>query len=167
MSIMTKMVGATALGLTIAVAIPVLGHGGAGMRGTQGGGDYDHGPGHMGMNFGQMHGGAMHPGQMHFGANTDEALGTLKDSLKLSEEQQPAWNQFEQAVKSMFDNHPQWGSENGEVESHFAQMEQHFANMKTVFESRKALYETLTDQQKETINKTLPGPFGHHYGKNG
>ena len=157
MSNMTKIIGATVLGLGVAVAIPVLGHGyGGGMHGPSGGG-YGPGPGHhMGM----------HYGQMQYGANIEERLGSLKESLKLTTEQQPAWDQYEQAVKTMIDGHPRWGKTPADAESHFAQMEQHFAQMKTVFDARKALYDTLTDEQKQTINKSMPGPFGHHFGYN-
>jgi hypothetical protein len=161
MSNLTKIIGATALGLGIAVAIPVLGHGfGAGMYGPTGGG---WGPGHhMGMLHGEMH---------HGGGNIEQRLGTLKESLNLTAEQQPAWDQYEQAVKSLSESrptgHPNWDNAPGETEAHFAQMEQHLAQMKTVFEARKALYETLTDQQKETIDNYMPGPFGHHYSYNG
>lgn len=151
-----RIIGATALGLGIAVAIPVLGHGyGGGMHGPGG-----YGPGsghHMDMHYGQMQGGAY----------MEKNLGTLKGALNLTTEQQPAWDQYEQAIKTMIDSHPRWGKTPGDAESHFAQMEQHFAQMKTVFEARKALYETLTDQQKETLNNTMPGPYGHHFGYSG
>ena len=160
MSNMTKIIGATVLGLGVAVAIPVLGHGySSGMHGPYGdnSGGYGPGPGHhMGM----------HYGQMHYGGNIEERLGDLKESLKLTTEQQPVWAQYEQAVKTMTEGHPRWGKTPSDAESHFAQMEQHFDQMKTVFEARKALYETLTDQQKETIDNYMPGPFGHHYGYN-
>ena len=165
MSNMTKIIGAAALGLGVAVAIPVLGHGyGGGMHGPYGGngggygGGWGPGPGHhMGM----------HYGQMHYGGNIEERLGNLKESLKLTTEQQPAWEQYEQAVKSMIEGHPRWGRAYGDADSHFAQMEQHFAQMKTVFETRKTLYEALTDQQKQTIDNYMPGPYGYHYGYNG
>ena len=163
---MTKIVGATALGFAVVIAIPVLGHGGSGMYGPQNGGNYGHRPDHMGMH-GQMHNGPMHPGHMHQGGNVEQQLGSLKNALKLTTEQQPAWDLYEQAVKTLVDSHPHWGNAQGDAESHFAQMERHFANMKTVFETRKALYETLTDQQKETINNTMPGPMGHHFGYHG
>lgn len=161
MSNMTKIIGAVALGLGVAVAIPVLGHGyGGGMHGPYG--DDDWGPGrHMG-----MHNGQMHDGQMHYGGNFEQRLSGLKESLELTDEQQPAWDQYEQAVKTMTEGHPRWGKAPRDAESRFDRMEQHFTQMKAVFESRKALYETLTDEQKETVDKYTPGPFGHHYGYN-
>lgn len=165
MSNLTKIVGAAALGLGVAVAIPVLGHGfGAGMHGngqTPGAGH------HMGMYSGQMQHGQMRPGQMHFGGNIEVGLSTLKQSLKLTTEQQPAWDQYEQAVKNMVDSrpagHPNWGN----ADEHYAQMEKHFTQMKAVFDAQKALYDTLTDEQKQKVNNTMPGPFGHHHGYNG
>ena len=160
MSITTKIIGAAALGLGVAIAIPVLGHGyGSGMHGPDGDG---WGPGrHMG-----MHSGQMHNGPMHYSGNFEERLGDLKVSLDLTDEQQPVWDQYEQAVKSMIEGHPRWSKAPGDAESHFDRMEQHFTQMKAVFEARKSLYETLTDQQKDTVNNYMPGPFGHHYGYN-
>jgi len=155
MNNLTKIIGATALGLGVAVAIPVLGQGyGGGMHGPYGGG---YGPGHMmGGGFGGMHG--------YFGGNIEQRLGDLKKSLELTTEQQPAWDQFEQAVKTMAENTP-WGNAT-DIDSHFTQMQAHFTQMQTVFDAHKALYDTLTEQQKATFNNHMPGPFGHHYGYN-
>lgn len=163
MSNMTKIIGATALGLGVAVTVPVLGHGfGGGMHGSYGGG---WGPGnHMGYSEGQP------CGQAYYGANVEQRLGNLKESLNLTAEQQPAWDQYEQAVKTMVESRPARGphwNNAGDAETHYAQMEEHFTQMKAVFEARKALYDTLTDQQKETINNYMPGPYGHRLGYNG
>jgi len=162
MNNLTKIIGALALGLGIAVAVPVLGHSfGGGMHGPQGNG---FGPGHHGsMGVGHM----MNPGYMNFDGSVELRLGDLKTALKLTAEQLPAWNQYEQAIKSMVELHPRWGETTADTESHFAQMDQHLEQMKAVFEARKALYETLTSEQKDTVSKQMPGPFGHHYGYRG
>jgi len=163
MTKMTKIVGVTALGLSIAASIPVFGHGyGGGMNGPGGGG---WGPGnHMGYSGDRPCG-----QQAFYGANIEQRLGSLKESLNLTADQQPAWDQYEQAVKTMVDNRPAGGpwDNNANADAHFTQMEQHFAQMKAVYDARKALYDTLTDQQKETINNSMPGPFGHRLGYNG
>lgn len=160
MSNMTKIIGATALGLSIAVAIPVIGHEfGQGMHGPHGWGDGP-GPGHhMGM--------GMHFGQMHYSGNVEERLGSLKDALQLTSKQQPAWDKYEQALKTMTESHPRWGNAASDADTHFAQMEKHITQMKAIFEARKALYGSLTKQQKQTIDKYMPGLYGHHFGYNG
>jgi len=108
--------------------------------------------------------GGMHYG--NFGENIEQHLSELKTSLQLTADQQPAWDQFEQAVKTMAENRP-WDNRGTDAESHFDQMQAHFTQMKAIFDARKALYDTLTEQQKETVNNYMPGPFGHHYGYNG
>ena len=155
MSNMTKIIGAAALGLGVAVAIPVLGHGYGGGYGGM------HGP------YGGMHGG-YGPGHMmgNFGGNVEQRLGDLKKSLELTTEQQTAWDQYETAVKSMVESRP-WENMGTDAESHFDQMQAHFSLMQAVHDSQKALYDTLTEQQKDTLNKSMPGPFGrHHLGYN-
>lgn len=171
MNNMTKILGAAALGLGVAVAIPVLGHGfGAGMHGPYGsyggyGGGW--GPGHhMGMHYGPMN-----YGLMHHGGNIEQHLNQLKESLKLTANQQPAWDQFEQAVKTMMENgpagHPYWDNGSSNADEHYNQMEQHFTQMKAMFDAHKALYDALTDQQRQTLDNYMPGPYGHHHGYNG
>lgn len=151
---MTKIIGMSVLGLSVAVTIPVLAY----EAGTT-----MHGPGHN-----MMRSGMMPMRMMHSEANVEQHLGQLKESLQLTEDQQPAWEQFEQAVTTMAANKPAgpWGhaqgNDSGDMETHFAQMEQRMAQMKTVFEARKALVETLTDKQKEAMESFMPGPFGHH-----
>lgn len=171
MNNMTKILGAAALGLGVAVAIPVLGHGfGGGMNGSYGGyGGW--GPGHhMGMHNGPMNYGPMNHGLMHYGGNIEQNLGELKESLNLTAGQLAAWDQFEQAVKTMLENgpagHPYWGNGGGNADEHYAQMQEHFTQMKAMFDAHKALYDTLTEQQRETLNNYMPGPYGHHYGYN-
>jgi hypothetical protein len=126
------------------------------------GGGY--GPGHM------MHSDNMPYEQMHSGANVEQRLGNLKESLQLTAEQQPAWDQFEQAVKTMAESEPDgrfhWDDEGSDSETHFAQMQQHLTQMQSVFEARKALYDTLTEQQQETMSGFMPGPLGNHFGRN-
>ncbi len=167
MNKMTKIIGVSALGLGIVVSIPVLGHGiGTAMHGHDSGA---YGPGHH-----MMHSDGMPYEQMHSGANVEQRLGSLKESLQLTTEQQPVWEQFEQAVKTLAVSEPaghfHWGdatgNEGGDSEAHFAQMEQHLEKMKTVFVARKALYETLTEPQKETMKGFMSGSFGHHFGPN-
>lgn len=150
-----KIIGATALGLGIAVALPVLGHGygygyGGGMHGPNGGG---FGPGHM------MGYGGMHYGHGYYGANIEQRLGDVKKSLNLTSKQQSAWAQYEQAVKTVVKNKP-WENAGTDMAAHFDQMQAHFTQMKAVYDAQQALYATLTEQQKETLNTNLPGPFG-------
>ena len=150
-----KIIGATALGLGIAVALPVLGHGyGYGMHGGNGGG---YGPGHM------MGYGGMHEGHGYYGANIEQRLGDVKKSLELTTKQQPAWDQYEQAVKAIAQSRP-WENMGTDATSHFDQMQAHFTQMKTVYDAQQALYGTLTQQQKATFDNLMPGPFGHHAG---
>lgn len=160
MSNMTKIIGAAALGLGVAVAIPVLGHGFGGGYGNMHGDGGMHGgmhggysPGHMMGNFG-MHG--------DFGGNVEQRLGDLKKSLELTTDQQTAWDQYETEVKSMVESRP-WENMGTDAESHFDQMQAHFSQMKAVHDAQKALYDTLTEQQKDTINKYMPGRYGHHH----
>jgi Spy/CpxP family protein refolding chaperone len=166
MSNMTKIAGAVALGLGIAVAIPVLGHGGGygyGMHGPYGGNGGGWGPGHhMG-----MHDGQMNYGQMHGSVNVEQNLGDLKASLDLTTDQQPVWDQYESAVKNMIETRPMDRPRTGSAEEHFAQMEEHMTHMQAVFKARKTLYETLTDEQKKTLDGYGPGPYGHHFGYRG
>lgn len=162
MSNTAKILGGIGLGLAIAVALPALGHGY--------GNGYGYGMGMHGGGFGQGHHmmgneGMLH-GPMHLGANAEQRLGDLKLSLQLTGEQEPAWNRFETAVKNLSASAP-WNTPSTDIEGHFDQMQDHLTQMKAVFEARKALYETLTEQQKATVNNYLPGPFGHHYGYNG
>jgi len=152
-----KIIGATVLGLGIAVALPVLGHGygyGGGMHGPYGGG---YGPGHM-MGFG-----GMHEGRGYFGANIEQQLSDVKKSLELTTEQQTAWDQYEQAVKALAANKP-WENSGTNMANHFDQMQAHFTQMKTVYDAQQTLYSTLTQQQKATFDNLMPGPFGHHWG---
>ena len=146
-----KIIGATALGLSIAVALPVLGHGYGG--GMHGGG---YGPQHM-MGYGGMH------GYGNYGANIEQRLGDVKKSLELTTKQQPAWNQYEQAVKAMAQTKP--GEISGtDISNHFDQMQAHLTQMKTVYDARQALYDTLTQQQKATFDNLMPGPVEHFRG---
>jgi len=153
MSNMTKIIGAAALGLGVAVAVPVLGHG---VGGGYGGMHSGYGPGHMMGNFG-MHG--------DFAGNIEQRLGDLKKSLELTTDQQTAWDQYETAVKSMAESKP-WENMGTDAQSHFDQMQAHFSQMQAVHNAQQALYDTLTEQQKATINNFRPGPFGHHLGYN-
>lgn len=153
---MTKIIGAAALGLGVAVAIPVLGHGFGGGYGNMHGGGYGPGPGHMMGNYG-MHG--------NFGGNIEERLGDLKKSLELTSEQQTAWDQYETAIKSMVESRP-WENMGTDPQSHFDQMQAHFSQMQAVHDAQKALYDTLTEEQKATLYKYMPGRHGHHLGYN-
>ena len=152
MSKVKKIIGVSALGLVAVISIPVLAHA-LGMT--------RHGPGN---NMG--HPGMMPMAMMHSKANIDQHLSKLKKSLRLTEKQKPAWDHFEQAVKTVTTSgpmghfHGQQGP-SGDMKSHFAQMEQRMTKMKTVFQTRKALIDTLTEDQKKTLYNFMPGPFGH------
>jgi len=155
MNITAKIIGATALGLGIAVAIPVLGQGyGMGMHGAYGGG---FGSGHhmMGLT-------GMGHGQSYFNGNIEQHLEELKTALQLTTDQQTAWDQFEQSVKAMTAS-GHWNSGMGFMGG---DPETHFTQMKAVFDAHKALYDTLTDQQKDTLNNHMPDSFGPHCGYN-
>jgi hypothetical protein len=155
MSKPTKLTVVAALGLGIVAALPVLAYGPFG----SGCGPDGFGPGP----------GRMHWGMMNRGAVIEQRLSTLKDTLKLTAQQQPAWDHFEQAVKEMVASqplqHPGWGPAGfagpASADAHLAQMEKRVAQMKKVVEARDALFDTLTPQQKSTVEGFFPPPpFG-------
>jgi hypothetical protein len=160
MSKMTKIIGVSALGLGIAVSIPVLAH-------EMGTAMHDHKGCADGSDHKMMHSGMMPKAMKHSEMNVEQHLGNLRESLELTTEQHPVWERFEQAVKTMASNKPMTHAHgnhgpDSNMEDHFARMEQHMGKMKKVFEARKALYETLTEKQKETMKNSMPGPFSQH-----
>jgi hypothetical protein len=104
---------------------------------------------------------------MHSETNVEQHLGKLKESLQLTKAQQPAWKRFEQAVKTMAANKPLEHNQehhmpDSGMDAHFARMEKNMSEMKSVVEARKALFETLTEEQKQSMENFMPGPFGPH-----
>jgi len=128
--------------------------------------DSGHGPGMMG--HGIMGGMQCDPGE-----RVAEHLNTVKEQLKLTDEQAGAWQAFETAVTQQMENMPKrhrdhgamsHDNEPGKMEEHIAFMEQRLAGMKTVLKARNDLYAVLTPEQKETADKLLQhgSHFGHH-----
>jgi hypothetical protein len=147
---MKKIIGVSALGLGIVISTPLLAHGP--------GGNMQHPMQHSGM---------MPMAMMHSKANLEQHLSQLKKSLQLTKAQQPAWNRFAQAVKTMAVRGPMGHNHgdqvtSGDMASHFARMEQRMAQMKTVFEARKVLVETLSEDQKKAMENVMSRHLGHH-----
>jgi len=129
--------------------------------------DSGYGPGMMG--HGMMGGMQCDPG-----ARAAEHLNTVKEQLKLTDEQSGAWQAFETAVTHQMESMPKGhrdhsamspNNESGKMEEHIAFMEQRLAGMKTVLKARDDLYAVLTPAQKATADKLLQhdSHFGHHH----
>ena len=116
------------------------------------------GPGMMGRN---------NMGGMHCDreARAAEHLSSVKEQLKLTDEQTGAWQAFETAVTSQMANMPKGHHDrSGKMEDHIAFMEQRLAGMKTVLKARNDLYAVLTPEQKTTAGQLLQhgSHMGHH-----
>lgn len=130
-----------------------------------------HGGAHgQGMGHGMGRGMAMHAGQgghaggMHGGQGMEQRLTTLKSELKLTSQQEPAWQKFEQAVKAQQTGHGQGhgamqpGAD--PMQSRIAWMEQRLAGMKTVAKAQQDLYKVLTPEQKSVADSFFGAPVG-------
>jgi hypothetical protein len=160
MSKTKTIIGVAVLGLGMAVGIPLLAHGED--ETAHGSCDGAHGAKqHM------MQSGMRPMAMQHSQAEVGQRLGSLKQTLKLSTEQAPAWARFEQAVTTMASNRPMGhahGSQapHGNMADHAGMMQQHMAQMQAVFEARKALIDTLTEEQKATMQNFMHDHVGHH-----
>jgi len=139
-------IGAAVLSVALAgIAIADSDHGG--MRGP-------------GMGMAMQHG--AHGGAMRHGQAMEQHLATLKSELKLTSQQEPAWQAFEQTVHSQKAAHEQGrgpaqaGTDS--MESHIAFMEQRLTGMKAVAKARQDLYKVLTPEQKTIADRFFSGP---------
>ena len=91
-------------------------------------------------------------------------LGTLKTELKLSAEQEPAWQAFEKTVREQVAAHGPgpagMAAGTGPMQGRIAFMEQRLAGMKTVAKARADLYSVLTPEQKTVADRLMSGPHG-------
>jgi hypothetical protein len=135
-------------GVGIATSAIVLAHEGGPMMG--------HGP--M-----QGHGPMM---GRHMAGDPEAYLDKLKKELKLTAEQQPAWQAFETAVreqaKAMTDAGP-WHAERHDSDAHIAFMEQRLAGMKAISQARAELFKVLTPEQQSVFDQRR-GPCRPHFG---
>jgi hypothetical protein len=131
-----------------------------------------------GMGPGMMHGGHWRGGDM--GAVAEKRLAQFKTELKITAQQEPAWQAFaskatEQA-KAMQAQHQQLMQEHDKagatsvpaperMAQHLDQMKQHLANMESMQASVKNLYAALTPEQRSLADKHFDrmhrGPGGH------
>ncbi len=97
-------------------------------------------------------------GGMHRGANVEARLDSIKNELKITAQQEGAWQVFETAVKT------QRGQAHGPVsaktaperaDAHVARMEQRLAGAKEIAQAVKDLYGTLSPEQKATADRVL------------
>jgi hypothetical protein len=97
-------------------------------------------------------------GGMHRGANVDARLGYIKNELKITAQQEGAWQVFETAVKT------QRAQARGPVsaktaperaDARVARLEQHLAGAKEIAQAVKDLYSKLTPEQKATADRVL------------
>lgn len=142
-------------GLGIAASAAVLAHEHGPMAG--------HGPmmGHGAM---QGHGPMM---GRHMGGDPTAHLEALKTELKLTADQQPAWDAFEKAVhaqaKTMTEAGPRQQAGKHDPDAHIAFMEQRLAGMKVIHEARAELFKVLTPEQQSVFDQQH-GPRGRHHG---
>jgi hypothetical protein len=132
----------------IATSAAVLAHGGGPMMG--------HGP--------TMHEGPMIGRQM--AGDPQAHLDALKNELKLTKEQQPAWPAFEKIVleqaKTMTNAGP-WNTDRHDPDTHIAFMEQQLAAMKVIHQARADLYKVLTPKQQPVFDQQHRS-CGPHFG---
>lgn len=97
-------------------------------------------------------------GGMRGGANVDARLDYIKNELKITAQQEGAWQVFETAVKT------QRAQTRGPVsaktaperaDAHVARLEQRLAGAKEVAQAVKDLYGALTPEQKATADRVL------------
>jgi Spy/CpxP family protein refolding chaperone len=141
MKTLSKITLGTLAALGLAASTAVLAHGFGPMMGQ---GQHGFGP------MGQCQNGGP-------GAHLDN----LKSALKLTAKQEPAWQAFEQAVRTQMashgSGHPMANGPDG-MEAHIAFMEQRLAGMKAIQKARTDLYQVLTNEQKAVFDQ-----FGPHH----
>lgn len=133
-----------AAGLGIAASAAVLAHGHGSKMG--------HGPGDCGPMARGMAGGL------------EAHLDTLKTELKLTAEQEPAWQAFEKTARAQMSAHhadqPATAEGADPMQARIAHMEQRLAGMKEVQKARTELYQVLTPEQRAVLDRA--GPRGRH-----
>jgi hypothetical protein len=125
-------------GLGIATSVAVLAQKHGPMMG--------HGPTH---GYGPMMG-------RHMAGDPQAHLEALKKELKLTKEQQPAWQAFEKTVleqaKTMNNAGP-WNTDRHDPDAHIAFMEQRLAAMKVIHQARADLFKVLTPEQQSVFDQ--------------
>ena len=90
-------------------------------------------------------------------------LGTLKTELKLTAQQESAWQAFEKTVRAQMSAHaagPTTAKDADPMQARVAHMEQRLAGMKEVQKARTDLYKVLTPEQKAVFDRH--GPHSRH-----
>ncbi|MEK7737868.1 MAG: Spy/CpxP family protein refolding chaperone [Pseudomonadota bacterium] len=171
-----KILSGIALIASLGIATAVYAHGGGFGPGTapcigsapgmsQGMGSPGHGP------MGGMGGPQGMPGHMAGGANFDPAammegrLTFLKSSLKITDQQDSAWQAFSAKAKQQGEPmlasrtamHNATGSAPERMALRTTMMQQHLGNMETMNVALKDLYAVLTPEQKAVADQH----FGH------
>jgi hypothetical protein len=104
------------------------------------------------------------PMAMGMAGKPEAHLGKLKTELKLTAEQEPAWQVFEKTVKAQQNTHRgKHDMEKGTdpMQGRIAFMEQRLAGMKTIAKARADLYAVLTPEQKAIADRLMMnGPHG-------
>jgi len=163
---------AVATALTAAGATVVFGHGGTYGPGASPGAEYNQmmrGPGMMG-GHGHMMGGAgtMMGGPQGMMSGDDavyaeQRLENLKTQLAITSEQEPAWQEFADALRgqaqAMNARHQAMagGGKGFSFTDHFAQMQAGAAQMETVAVTAQALYSVLTPEQQARADSLTTG----------
>ena len=129
------------------------------MKGMMGRGMMNHGQ----MGRGMMRGGKRRHGGM--GAMTKGRLAYLKAELKISEVQQPAWNEYSDAAKDRVSimqgmrqgmmESMQNGTAVERMDARISGMEAMLESMKTVKPAADKLYGALNDEQKKIANELI------------
>ena len=138
-----KIVLGIVAGLGIAASAAVLAQGHGPMMG--------HGPGGFGPKAQCMSGGP------------EAHLNALKTELKLTANQEPAWQAFEKAVRAQMSAHAAGHATTAgtdPMQAHIAHMEQRLAGMKEVQKARTDLSKVLTPGQRAALDRH--GPHGRH-----
>ncbi len=97
-------------------------------------------------------------GGMRGGANIDARLGYIKNELKITAQQEGAWQVFETAVKTHRAQPPgpiTAKTAPERADARVAYLEQRLAGAKEVAQAVKDLYGTLTPEQKATADRVL------------
>ncbi|WP_330084041.1 Spy/CpxP family protein refolding chaperone [Methylocystis iwaonis] len=150
-----------------------MGHGGGmmgGMGGMMGGMNHGGGAEHgAGAGMGAMMGKMMHKMMCGFTEHLDGRLAYLKAELKLTDQQQPAWNSFADAWRAVAQKAQTICAAPEEAQDHskppvlakLSMMEKHMANHLEIVRAQKAaiepLFTALSDEQKKIASETMTG----------
>ena len=157
MKTLSKIAVATGAAVGLALAAAAFAHGPGYGYGPGGDGHHGYGYGHhgYGQGFGMMgrYGGGPGAGPCFDAATIDARLDAIKDELKLTAKQTPAWEAFENAVRTQAQTMTAGPRGSRDRDVHIAFMEQRLAGMKAVQKARTDLYNVLTPEQKVVADR--------------